>query len=218
MNTPFWQPLFHPVFLIVITILLSIFFLILAAIRGWDKGSVLLSMSKIEFARGLITYLFAVVTIGTAVVLLVFVLTTTPTSDTDQRFQHGKEILSLLLGVFGAIVGFYFGSEVTKGHEDRSIRIAPLRFTGTPAISGRTITLSTVLSGGKPPWKFGVGIGEGHPSPVDYVEPGGWIVKDIVVPDVDKETSVQIRVAVRDEENQLRERSTNIAVLPKTSA
>jgi hypothetical protein len=54
-----------------ILILLAIFFLIGAAIFKLDKGEVLLSMSKVEFARGLITYLFAVVTIGTAVVLAV---------------------------------------------------------------------------------------------------------------------------------------------------
>ena len=81
---------------------------------GWDKG-VLQSMSRTDYARGLITYLFAVVTIGTAVVLVVSALTTSADDQHEKRFQRGKEILSLLLGVFGTIVGFYFGAEIGKG-------------------------------------------------------------------------------------------------------
>jgi hypothetical protein len=217
-----WQPLLHPVFLIVVLILLSTFFLILAAIRGWDKGSVLLSMSKIEFARGLITYLFAVVTIGTAVVLLVYVLTTPAPNPAnreasqafDQTFQHGKEILSLLLGVFGAIVGFYFGSEVSKGREDKSLKLAPLRLTGVPAVAGRAITVNTVVSGGKPPWRHAVVIGDVNADPVEDVDPGGWIVKEVLVPPIDKETNLPVRVLVRDEDDHLRERRVNVRVSP----
>ena len=213
--TSAWQPLLNPVFLIVVLILVSIFFLILAAIRGWDKGSVLLSMAKIEFARGLITYLFAVVTIGTAVVLLVFVLTTPETGQTDQRFEHGKEILSLLLGVFGAIVGFYFGSEVSRGKEDRTIRIAPLKLTGIPAIAGKTITVSTVVSGGRAPWRYCVVFGDAPAHPSEHADSTGWLVKDVVVPATDKEVTMRLRVVVRDEDNQMKEQSTNVVVLPR---
>jgi hypothetical protein len=214
-----WLPLVHPVFLIVVLMLLSIFFLILAAILGWDKGRVLLSMSKIEFARGMITYLFAVVTIGTAIVLLVYALTNTALTavaadDFEKRFQHGKEILSLLLGVFGAIVGFYFGSEISKAGEDKTVKIAPLRITGTPAISGKAITVSTVVSGGKPPWRHALVFGDARADPVEQVDPSGWIVKDVSVPATAQETNLQVRVVVRDDDGQLREQGLTIKVSP----
>src|SRR5215469_7491534 len=97
--------------IIALLILGSVIGMIAVAIFGWDRGRVLTQMSQIDFARGLITYLFAVVTIGTAVLLIVSALTS-PADDThNARFQRGKEILSLLLGVFGTVVGFYFGSE-----------------------------------------------------------------------------------------------------------
>jgi uncharacterized membrane protein len=86
-----WRQLVNPIVLIALMILFSIFALIGSAIFGWDKG-VLTGMGRIDFARGLITYLFAVVTIGTAVVLVVSALTGTEDEVHEKRFQRGKEI------------------------------------------------------------------------------------------------------------------------------
>lgn len=44
------------------------------------------------------------------VVLSVF-LQDRPPNELNERFQRGKDILTVLIGVFGAILGFYFGSE-----------------------------------------------------------------------------------------------------------
>ena len=74
----------NPVVVLAGIIVLSVLFLILCAIFGWDKG-VLQNMSRTDYARGLITYLFAVVTIGTAVVLVVSALTT---SADDRPIHH----------------------------------------------------------------------------------------------------------------------------------
>ena len=90
----------NPVVLIAFGMVLAIVLLIGATTLGLDKGLVLTKMGQVEFARGLITYLFAVVTIGTAVVLVVSALTSDETPANERRFERGKEILSLLLGVF----------------------------------------------------------------------------------------------------------------------
>ena len=58
-------------------------------------------MADPEIARGLITLLFAIVTIGTALVLVVSALISLDDSTSEKQFQHGKEMFSLLLGVFG---------------------------------------------------------------------------------------------------------------------
>ena len=104
----------NPVVVLAGIIVLSVLFLILCAIFGWDKG-VLQNMSRTDYARGLITYLFAVVTIGTAVVLVVSALTTSADDRHEKQFRRGKEILSLLLGVFGTIVGFLLRGGDKKG-------------------------------------------------------------------------------------------------------
>src|SRR5579871_2195222 len=92
-----WDAYFNPVFLTAFTILAGVFLVIGMTIVGWDKGTLLRNMASIEYARGLITYLFAVVTIGTAVVLVVSALTYSSDPKSDEKFQRAKEILSLLL-------------------------------------------------------------------------------------------------------------------------
>src|SRR6478672_11671667 len=93
----------NPIVAIAFAMVLAIILLIGATTLGLDKGLVLTRMSQAEFARGLITYLFAVVTIGTAVVLVVSALTSDETPANERRFERNKEILSLLLGVFSTI-------------------------------------------------------------------------------------------------------------------
>lgn len=69
-------------------------------------------IATIEAARGLITFLFAVATVGIAVivVLAAFLGNGSP-EELAERFQRGKDVLTILIGVFGAILGFYFGSD-----------------------------------------------------------------------------------------------------------
>src|SRR5258708_10327050 len=86
----------NPVTVLAGGMLLAIVLLIGASTLGLDKGLVLSKMGQVEFARGLITYLFAVVTIGTAVVLVVSALTTEETPAHERRFYRGKGNLALL--------------------------------------------------------------------------------------------------------------------------
>jgi hypothetical protein len=214
-ETPSHNDIFNPIVLIATAILLSVFVLIGAAIAGWDKG-VLSGMARIEFARGLITYLFAVVTIGTAVVLVVSALTGTESDVHEKRFQRGKEILSLLLGVFGTIVGFYFGSEVSgKGAlAESTLRLAPIHLSVQVVPSGGQITVESAASGGKAPYKFGVGFGNNEIQPSDSADVSGWIAKSVTAPSVTTEQALSVRVAVVDAEGHSAERSAPVAVKP----
>lgn len=75
-----------------------------------------------EAARSLITYLVAVITIVIALILtLMAFFSTLP--DLKERFALGKEVLTILIGVLGTIVGFYYGSAPKE----------PARVTPTPS-------------------------------------------------------------------------------------
>jgi hypothetical protein len=180
--------------------LLAIVLLIGATMLGLDKGLVLTKMGQIEFARGLITYLFAVVTIGTAVVLVVSALTSEETPAHEQRFQRGKEILSLLLGVFGTIVGFYFGSEVTSKAvaEERMIRVIPIHLSATSVPAGGQFTFTTFIDGGKAPYKYGVGFENDGVKATDLVDASGWIIKTLTAPKSTEEKLATARVVIED--------------------
>jgi len=209
--------MWHPVVVISLAILLGVFVLIGAAIFGLDHG-VLSSMANSGFARGLITYLFAVVTIGTAVVLVVSVLTSDPSVQNKERFERGKEVLSLLLGVFGTIVGFYFGSEI--GARDSAQQVHRLQVT-QPLLSqqhvssGDRVTLTAAVRDGAGPYQYGIGLGEdADVEVVRFVDANGWIVSTIEVPTVARETIIPVKLIVRDAGGTEATIAANLAVSP----
>lgn len=167
--------LMNPTVIIALLILGGVSLALVKEIIG--QQGMLGRMRDSEYARGLITYLYAVVTIGTAVVLVVSALL----GDEKGRQDDGRQILALLLGVFGTIVGFYFG---TSGKQDR---VAAAELSLTPPLlsgaAGQPIHATAAVSGGVPPYQFAVGLG---PTPtLDYnspVPPDGWIVADVPVP------------------------------------
>jgi hypothetical protein len=135
----------NPIVVLSLLILLSLFVMIGASMLGIDHGF-LASMAKADLARGLITYLFAVVTIGIAVALVLSTLVgPEPTDVNDGRFQRGKEVLSLLLGVFGTIVGFYFGSESSSSAKETPYQLSSIDIAPQPVGTAGQITVRAVV-------------------------------------------------------------------------
>lgn len=216
-NNNWKRDLAHPVVLIALAIMLSVFVLIGAAIFGYDHG-VLSSMARSGFARGLITYLFAVVTIGTAVVLVVSALTSDIDEKSKERFSRGKEVLSLLLGVFGTIVGFYFGSEIdaTARAETRLLHVTPPLLAKQHVTSGESIKLTAAVAGGTPPYLYGIGIGdESAAEPEKIVDENDWIISEISAPEVKKDTIISVYLKVKDATGRVFLVSKQVAVAPK---
>jgi IPT/TIG domain-containing protein len=89
-------------------VLIASFIFIFYMVRNTNEG-----VSNVDFARGLITLLFAV---GTIAIALILTFTAVFQNDpgSKERFERGKEILSVLIGIFGTIIGFYFGSSAPK--------------------------------------------------------------------------------------------------------
>jgi hypothetical protein len=188
----------NPIVWLAFVIILSTSLLIAAAVVGWDKG-VLDSMGRAEFARGLITYLFAITTIGVAVAVILFALTQSSDVETqDIRFDRAKDVLSLLLGVFGTIVGFYFGSESSgRSRMDQELQVSSIDLAPQPLGPNGTLTLRAVVSGGMPPYRFVVGQGDEELKPKEAVGEGGWIIKQLQIKASPGETP-SIRLQVQD--------------------
>ena len=210
------KPFRNPIFLLAGGMLLAIVALIGASILGWDKGLVLAKMGQVEFARGLITYLFAVVTIGTAVVLVVSALTAAETPAHERRFERGKEILSLLLGVFGTIVGFYFGSEVTASRPAGKfqVEVVPIHLSATTVAPGAQFSLTTYVTGGKAPYKFATGYDDETVKPGEPVEASGWILKTLTAPSPAGQKPVTLHMVVEDADGHSTDTAVPMMVTP----
>ena len=211
-SKPAWHQMFEPVTIVAVSILISVFVFVLISAAS-PTGGLLARMAQPTFARGLITYFFAVVTIGTAVVLLIAGLTHAFSEDGKARFDRGKDILSLLLGVFGTIVGFYFGSEAANQATTKEFAVTPMWTSNHTLRPGETTSITAYVSGGTPPYQFEQSSsgGETNSGPVD---PSGWIVFDFTAPQVSERTGVTLTLDVTDADGKPLTTSTRLFVVP----
>jgi Putative Ig domain len=110
---PNWTQFIPPVLFGVLGII--VLGLIVLAIIQKDQ-QILKSLADRDTARGLITFLIAFTTVGIAIILAISTVVLAAGDEGDKRFDRGKQVLSVLIGVLGTIVGFYFGAE-TKPKE-----------------------------------------------------------------------------------------------------
>ena len=191
---------------------LSIIALIAAAVGGVDAG-VLRDMSRPEYARGLITFLFAVVTIGSALLLIVAGLIGAGDEVSERKFQRGKEVLSLLLGVFGTIVGYYFGS--THAGATAALRVSAIEALPSVTPSGTIISAKALVAGGSPPYRYVIVLDGGNGKETEHVSENGVISDRLTLPGASTTQAHSLHLTVEDAVGQKTETATTIEVPPK---
>jgi hypothetical protein len=135
----------------IVVILIAVILLVIIPV-GLYYGSFLDKISNQAIARGLVTFLFALSTVIIALIIVVSSFVGTG-SDLSQRFQQGKEVLTIFIGVFGTIIGFYFGQ--ARDATGQAIKIvAPTLPDGV----ANTPYLSTAIdaTGGTPPLRWSI--------------------------------------------------------------
>ncbi|MDJ1503597.1 carboxypeptidase-like regulatory domain-containing protein [Xanthocytophaga agilis] len=120
----------------------------------------LLLLKDMSIARGVITYLVAVTTIAMAALLMLASILTGG-KDLDKRFALGKEILTLLIGILGTIIGFYYGSS-TKDNATAaipasdSVRVQNIKVIPESPRAGTRFNLKMQVTGGKKPYLYSI--------------------------------------------------------------
>ncbi|MGO8858202.1 MAG: hypothetical protein ACLQO1_21200 [Steroidobacteraceae bacterium] len=122
--------------------------------RSWDK-TLLHQLSDTATARGLITFLIAVGTVGIALTLTIFVVAT-DADDPTKKFTLGKEVLTSLIGVLGTIVGFYFGAATDGSRHTTSFGIPTVTADHQQVKKGDAFIVDATIVGGEPPYSYSV--------------------------------------------------------------
>ncbi|HEX8530432.1 MAG TPA: carboxypeptidase-like regulatory domain-containing protein [Cytophagales bacterium] len=121
----------------------------------------LANLNDMEVARGAITYLVAVTTVAMAALLLLAAIMTGG-KDLDKRFALGREILTLLIGILGTIIGFYYGSSVDgrDGNNGQngadSVQVSSVKLDPASPKAKGTFTVTAQVGGGTAPYTYSV--------------------------------------------------------------
>lgn len=126
-------------------------------------------LPNLEFARGVITLVFVLFTIGFAAIVLTYGLFFSEVDKEDRRFTRGREVLGLFIGIVGTIVGFYFGS-AEKPSAKFDVAVQALR---QPA--SKAVVVSAHAVGGTPPYRFTVLVGSKKVTDPPVKSDDGWL-------------------------------------------
>lgn len=159
-------------------VLTGLQYLFLAALGGLFGYVLYKGISSAKFdltdndsARGMITFLVAFVTVGIALILVMAAFMSGG-KDVEKRLNFGKDVLTVLIGVLGTIMGFYYGQEAgekraanqeqTAGRTGdasgrrQTILIADPQLSPAAPRAGGEFTLNTTFGGGEGPYTYTV--------------------------------------------------------------
>ena len=133
--------------------------------KGLNNGN--LNLSDKEAARGMITFVVAVVTVAIGLFLVVGAAFMSGSKDLEKRFSFGKDVFTVLVGVLGTVMGFYYGQTAAgaggaganannQSQTAQTLQIsAPRVNPATPKIN-TDFTLAADISGGEGPFTYTV--------------------------------------------------------------
>ena len=185
----------------------SIVFNIMALALGgaaWYAGGtgLLDSLANMDVARGLVTFLITVTACGLFIIMTI----STIVLDDEKRFDRGKQLLSMLVGILGTVAGYYYAASNQAGLPARGQTLKIAGVTSVPAAAkiGTQVTLSAVITGGKPPYKYSIAFVPPLSIPaVNNTSADGKIEEKITVPaDLPKDTTVAYSIGVEDSDKK----------------
>jgi hypothetical protein len=140
------------------------------ALSVLNDSPVIRRLTDPPFARGLITFIISVATVGLAFVLVCESFAPGFDQSSDEKFRRAREIFTLLLGILGTIVGFYFGS-AERGTVG-ALEIADITATDKEMIGH--------VSGGSPPYRYSVRSDDPAFAPIkEKISQDGWIIETL---------------------------------------
>jgi hypothetical protein len=151
---------------------------------------ILFDLRDQAYARGVITFLFSIVTLVMAFLLVIQAFTAKgEDKDAEKRFSRAREVFTVLMGVLGTIVGFYFGS-AEKAVTD--LEVAEIRVVDKQLLSH--------ISGGARPYRYSIISSDKDFKTIkNRISEDGWIVETLEQP---PKAGTTITVDVRDGKDQ----------------
>lgn len=151
---------------------IALLFITLVVVGVATRAPILNELRDPSYARGLITFLISIGTIALAFIIIVQALLGAGSpDDQDGRFRRAREVFSVLMGVLGTIVGFYFGSAEKEG--------VNLEIGGPEVIElgGGERRVAAHVFGGTAPYHYEISFSDKQLPKIEKNSENGWIVE-----------------------------------------
>lgn len=183
------------------------------------KGLLLDTLDNPEQVRGMVTFFFVLVTTSIILLFALGIFWLQDNESVKARFEAAKDLLTIVIGVLGTIMGFYFGT-ATNG----TANFALLNTSLTPPVitAGQSATLVSQVSGGAKPYKYSLvftdatGVQMKPPmSTATPVDTDGKIERKIEVPAETKGGILFYVLTVTDKNNVASQTGGALTIQPK---
>jgi len=193
----------RPIFFAVLGVV--VFYFIVYGITG--KASIVDQVQDTGRARGLITFIITMGSVGVAIILVIAAIISEGTiEEVKARLDQGRQVLTPLVGILGTIVGFYFGQASTTPASPAStvaatqqLRVTDVSLVPEEQKAGNTITVIASISGGIPPYTYSIAFTpKVVPDLVNQPSSDGKVRRDIMIPAVVTAPEAQLQVLAVD--------------------
>ncbi|MFH0783297.1 MAG: hypothetical protein V2B20_15290 [Pseudomonadota bacterium] len=134
-------------------------------------GTFLDALRNAETSRALITFLVTVTTVSIAILASLYAISSNQSrEEIKERFGLAKEVLAILVGILGTVLGFYYGTaDKTAGTQ---VQLADIQLRGSE--------LMTHVSGGVAPYRYAVSYPSlGTTGKLSGISKDGWIIQTL---------------------------------------
>ena len=184
-------------------------------------------LSNKEAARGMITYVVSVVTVAIGMFLVVGAAFLSGSKDLEKRFAFGKDVFTVLVGVLGTVMGFYYGQTGTGGAGGanantnanaqppaaQTLQIStPQANPSTPRIN-TNFTVTADISGGEAPYKYTITFTDPNavtgPAATDVESTDGKINRTFTVANVSTIANKPVGFTIKASDKDKKKEGTN---------
>ena len=183
-----------------LTLIIVLVALGVLAVLMFTDSAVVKQLKDGGYARGLITFLVSAVTVSLGFILVIQAFLGGE-NQADERFRRGREVFTVLAGILGTIVGFYFGTA------DKEVKVLSLTEPQVITTSDGKVRILASVVGGTSPYRYEIDFSAKELDDIkDKVSKDGWIV----TPDLDKKFDTDFIIRITDKTDQKMEISRKI--------
>lgn len=180
----------------------------------------LASLSDTALTRGFITFIF---TIGTISLFLVITASTVfdSRSQPEDKYNRAKTILSMLIGIFGTVLGYYFGLPEGGAGVEQTLELRDIVVVADDAkLKDGKFSIRTSVAGGKAPFTYYIKAIDDKANPMPKTRavidsPSGALIHDMDLPPTDSEKIYTIVIRVEDTDSKFSKAGKQNVTIPK---